>query len=49
MNADKTEFICFNQDVAMPSLNVETQKLVDQSIHLGSNISSSESDVKIHT
>ena len=45
--SDKTEFMCFNQDDAISLLNGKPQKLVDQFIYLGSNIPSTESDVKI--
>ena len=39
--------MCFNQDVAIFSLNSQPLKLVNQFIYLGSNISSIESDVNI--
>ena len=45
MNSYKTEFMCFNQDGAICSLNDKLLKLVDQFTYLGSNISSTESDV----
>ena len=45
MNSDKTEFMCFNQDVTISSLNSKPLKLVDLLIYLGSNILSTESDV----
>ena len=37
----------FNQDNAISSLNGKPLKLVDQFIYLGSNISSTKSDVNI--
>ena len=43
----KTEFMCFNQDGAISSLNGQNLKFVDQFIELGNNISSPENDVKI--
>ena len=48
MNLDKTEFIFFNQDGTISSLNGKLLKLVVQFIYLGSNISSAERDVSIH-
>ena len=42
MNSDKTEFMCFNQNGAISSLNDKPQKLVDQFIYLSSNISSTQ-------
>ena len=47
MDSEKTEFMCFKQDVAIPSLNGKSQKLVNQFIYTGSNISSNESDISI--
>ena len=47
MNADKTEFICFNQDGVISSLNGKPLTLVDQFIYLSSNISSIESNINI--
>ena len=41
MKSDQTEFMCFNQYVTT------SLKLVDQFIYLGSNISSTESNVNI--
>ena len=48
MDLDKTEFMCFNQDGAISSSNEKPLKSTDQFIYLGSNISSTESDVNIH-
>ena len=45
-NSDKTEFMCFNKDSVI-SLNDKPLKLVDQFIYLGSNISSTESNVNV--
>ena len=42
-----TEFLRFNQDGAISSLNSKSLELIDQFIHLGRNISSTESDVTI--
>ena len=39
--------MCFKQDGALPTSNANPQKLIDQFIYLGSNISSTESDVNI--
>ena len=38
------QFMCFNQDGVIISLNAKPLKLVDQSLYLGRNISSTESD-----
>ena len=42
-----THFVCFNQDDTISSLNGKPLKLLNQSIQLGSNISSAESDVDL--
>ena len=47
INSDKTEFMCFNQNGVIKSLNNKPLKMVDNFIYLGSNISSTESDVNI--
>ena len=47
MNSDKTEFMCFNQDSVISLLDGKPLKLVDEFTYLGSNISSTESDVNI--
>ena len=44
---DKTEFMCFNQDAAISSLNGELLKLVERFIYFGCNISSTESNINI--
>ena len=47
MNSDKTEFMHFNQDSDIASLNDKTMKLVNQFTYLDSIISSTESDINI--
>ena len=47
VNSDKTEFMCFKQDGDISTLDGKPLKLVDQFTYLGSNISSTESDVNI--
>ena len=47
VSSDKTEFMCFNQDGAISSLNGKSLKLVDQFIYLSSNISSKKIDTRI--
>ena len=47
-NANKTEFVCFKREGAISTLNSKTLKLVDNFTYLSSNISSIESNVKIH-
>ena len=37
----------FNQDAAMSALNDKLQKLVDQIVYYGRNISSTESDINV--
>ena len=41
----KTDFMCFNQDAAISSLNSKPLKLVDHFIYLSSKISSTENDI----
>ena len=48
MNADKTDYKCFNQDGAVSTLNGSSLKLVDMFMYLGSSISSTESDINMH-
>ena len=43
-SSDKTEFMCFNQDAAIFSLNSKPLKFVDQFIYLWNSISSTESN-----
>ena len=47
VNTNKTKFMCFKQEVAIFMLRGRPLKLVDKFINLNSNISSTESDVKI--
>ena len=47
MNSDKTKFMFFKQDSIISILNDNTMKLVEPFAYLGSNISSSESDLNI--
>ena len=47
MNINKTEYMCFKQDEAIATLNPKPKKLIDQFKYLGSNISSTESNVNI--
>ena len=47
VNANKTEYICFKQEVAIFTLRGKPLKLVNQFTYLGSNISSTESDANI--
>ena len=44
---DKLEFICFKQDEAISILNDKSLKFLDKFTYLGSNISSTEIDIKI--
>ena len=46
VNLDKTGFLCFNQKDVVFSQNGKPLKLVDLFIHLCSNISSTDSDIK---
>ena len=45
VNAHKTEYICFNQRGDIPTLNSSSLKLVDKFTYLGSNVSSTETDI----
>ena len=48
--SDKTEFMmCFKQGIAISILNGKPMKLVNQFKYFDSNISSTKSDVNIHT
>ena len=42
MNADKTEYMCFNQKVDISILNGGSLRLVDKFTYLGSRVSSTE-------
>ena len=46
MNADKIEYICFNQG-HISTLNGGFLKLVDKFTYLGSSVSSTESDINM--
>ena len=46
VNADKTEYMCFNQRVIF-TLNGSSRKLVDNFTYLGSSITSTETDINI--
>ena len=48
MNTNKTDYMCFKQEGAISTLNRRSLKLEDKFTYLGSNISSTESDVNIH-
>ena len=45
VNADKTEYICFNQRGDISTLNGSSLKLVDKFTYLGSSVSSTETDI----
>ena len=45
VNADKTEYMCFNQRGDIPTLTGGPLKLVDKFTYLGSSISSTENDI----
>ena len=47
VNADKTEFMCFNQRGNISTLNGRSLKLVDKFTYLSSNISSAENDISM--
>ena len=47
VNSDKTEFMSFNQDDTVSTLNGKPLLLVDHFIYLDSNISSTESTIYI--
>ena len=47
VNLDKTDFMHFQQDGTISSLNGTSLKLVDQFIYLGSNSSFTEIDVNL--
>ena len=42
LNSEKTDFMCFNQDGAISSLNDKPLKLVDQFIYINRMVSSTE-------
>ena len=45
VNAHKTEYMCFNQTGDISTLNSSSLKLVDNFTHLGSSVSSTETDI----
>ena len=45
INADKTEYMCFNQRGHISTLNGSSLKLVDKFPYLGSSVSSTETDI----
>ena len=45
VNAHKTEYMCFNQTGEISTLNGSSMKLVDKFTHLGSSVSSTETDI----
>ena len=45
VNADKTEYICFNQRGDISTLNGSSLKLVDNFTYLRSSVSSTETDI----
>ena len=47
VNANKTEYIRFKRERVISSLNGGSLKLVDKLMHLGSSVSSTESDVNM--
>ena len=47
VNADKTEYICFNQKGDISPLNGGTLKLVNKFTYLESSISSTENDINM--
>ena len=47
VNAQKTEYICFNQRGNISTQNGSSLKLVDKFTYLGSNVSSTETDINM--
>ena len=47
VNADKTQYMCFNQRGNISKLNIRSLKLVDKFTNLGSSISSTEYDINM--
>ena len=45
VNADKTEYMCFNQRGDISTLNGSSLKLMDKFPYIGSSISSTETDI----
>ena len=47
VNADKTEYVCFNQRGDISTLNGSSLKLVNKFTYLGSSISSTKTDISM--
>ena len=47
VNADKTEYMCFNQRCDITTLNGRSLKLEDKFTYLGSSVSSTEKDISM--
>ena len=47
VNADKTEYMCFNQRGDISTLNGRFLKLVDKFTYLGSSVSSTQTDISM--
>ena len=47
VNADKTEYMCFNQRGDISALNGSSLKLVNKFTYLGSSVSSTETDINM--
>ena len=47
VNADKMEYMCFNQRGDITTLNGSSLKLMDKFTYLGSSVSSTETDINI--
>ena len=47
VNADKTEYMCFNQKGVISRLNDVSLKLVDKSTYLGSNVTSTKNEISM--
>ena len=45
VNADETEYMCFNQTSDISTVNSSFLKLVDRFTYLGSSVSSTETDI----
>ena len=47
VNADKTEYMSFNQKEDIPTLNGGSLRLVDKFTYFGSSVSSTENDINM--
>ena len=47
VNADKTDYMSFNQNGNISTLNGSSLILVDKFMYLGSNVSSTDNDINI--